>query len=89
MRGHETDRLSALATEINQLGGHVIEEPTALRINPARLHGGTFHTYEDHRMATAGAILGLRVPGIVVENIETTGKTLPDFTHRWEELLNK
>ncbi|MFB0943721.1 MAG: 3-phosphoshikimate 1-carboxyvinyltransferase, partial [Candidatus Nanopelagicales bacterium] len=49
LRGHETDRLSALATEINQLGGHVIEEPTALRINPARLHGGTFHTYEDHR----------------------------------------
>ena len=89
LRGHETDRLSALATEINQLGGHVLEEPTALRINPARLHGGTFHTYQDHRMATAGAILGLRVPGIVVENIETTGKTLPDFTHRWEELLNK
>ena len=89
LRGHETDRLSALATEINQLGGHVIEEPTALRITPAPLHGGTFHTYEDHRMATAGAILGLRVPGIIVENIETTGKTLPDFTHRWEELLNK
>ena len=58
-------------------------------INPARLHGGTFHTYQDHRMATAGAILGLRVPGIVVENIETTGKTLPNFTHRWEDLLNK
>ena len=89
LRGHETDRLSALATEINQLGGHVIEEPTALRITPAPLHGGTFHTYEDHRMATAGAILGLRVPGITVENIETTGKTLPDFTRRWEELLNK
>ena len=89
LRGHETDRLSALATEINQLGGDVIEEPDALRINPARLHGGTFHTYEDHRMATAGAILGLRVPGIIVENIETTGKTLPDFTYRWEELLNK
>ena len=89
LRGHETDRLSGLATEINQLGGHVIEEPTALRITPAPLHGGTFHTYEDHRMATAGAILGLRVPGITVENIATTGKTLPDFTRRWEELLNK
>ncbi len=89
LRGHETDRLSALATEINALGGNVIEEPTALRILPAPLHGGTFHTYEDHRMATAGAILGLRVPGITVENIETTGKTLPDFVPRWEELLNK
>ncbi len=89
LRGHETDRLSALATEINALGGNVIEEATALRIIPAPLHGGTFHTYGDHRMATAGAILGLRVPGITVENIETTGKTLPDFALRWEELLNK
>jgi 3-phosphoshikimate 1-carboxyvinyltransferase len=88
LRGHETDRLSALATQINGLGGEVVEEPSALRISPATLHGATFHTYEDHRMATAGAILGLRVPGITVENIETTGKTLPDFVNRWEELLN-
>lgn len=88
LRGHETDRLSALAAEINALGGQVVEEPSALRISPATLHGGTFHTYEDHRMATAGAILGMRVPGITVENIETTGKTLPDFVNRWEELLN-
>ncbi len=88
LRGHETDRLSALATEINSLGGEVVEEQSALRIFPATLHGGIFHTYEDHRMATAGAILGLRVPGITVENIETTGKTLPGFVRRWEELLN-
>jgi 3-phosphoshikimate 1-carboxyvinyltransferase len=88
LRGHETDRLNALATEINALGGEVVEEESALRIYPAKLHGGIFHTYEDHRMATAGAILGLRVPGITVENIETTGKTLPDFVRRWEELLN-
>jgi len=88
LRGHETDRLSALATQINALGGEVVEEPSALRITPATLHGSTFHTYEDHRMATAGAILGLRVPGIIVENIETTGKTLPNFVKRWEELLN-
>jgi 3-phosphoshikimate 1-carboxyvinyltransferase len=88
LRGHETDRLSALAAEINALGGEVVEESSALRISPAKLHGATFHTYEDHRMATAGAILGLRVPGIIVENIETTGKTLPNFVKRWEELLN-
>jgi 3-phosphoshikimate 1-carboxyvinyltransferase len=88
LRGHETDRLSALATEINKLGGEVLEEESALRIFPATLRGGIFNTYEDHRMATAGAILGLRVPGIAVENIETTGKTLPDFVRRWEELLN-
>jgi 3-phosphoshikimate 1-carboxyvinyltransferase len=88
LRGHETDRLSALAAQINALGGKVVEEPTALRIIPAPLHGGTFLTFEDHRMATAGAILGLRVVGVTVENIETTGKTLPNFQHRWEELLN-
>jgi 3-phosphoshikimate 1-carboxyvinyltransferase len=88
LRGHESDRLSALATEINALGGEVVEEQSALRIFPATLHGGIFHTYEDHRMATAGAILGLRVSGITVENIETTGKTLPGFVRRWEELLN-
>ena len=88
LRTHETDRLAALATEINNLGGDVIEEPDALRINPRPLHAGIFHTYEDHRLATAGAMIGLRVPGIEVENIETTRKTLPDFPGAWQELLN-
>jgi len=88
LRTHETDRLAALATEINNLGGEVIEEPSALRIIPKPLHAGVFHTYEDHRLATAGAMIGLRVPGIDVENIETTRKTLPDFPAAWAELLN-
>ena len=88
LRTHETDRLAALATEINNLGGDVIEEPDALRVNPRPLHAGIFHTYEDHRLATAGAMIGLRVPGIEVENIETTRKTLPDFPGAWQELLN-
>jgi len=88
LRTHETDRLAALATEINNLGGEVIEEPSALRIIPKPLHAGVFHTYEDHRLATAGAMIGLRVPGIHVENIETTRKTLPDFPAAWAELLN-
>jgi len=87
LRTHETDRLSALATEINNLGGEVIEEPSALRIIPKPLHAGTFHTYDDHRLATAGAMIGLRVDGIDVENIETTRKTLPDFPGAWNELL--
>jgi 3-phosphoshikimate 1-carboxyvinyltransferase len=87
LRLHETDRLAALATEINALGGKVIEEPTALRIDPAPLHGGLFHTYEDHRLATAGAMIGLRVDGITVENIETTQKTLPDFPGAWALML--
>jgi len=51
------------------------------------LHGGTFHTYEDHRLATAGAMIGLRVEGIKVENIATTQKTLPDFPGAWTSLL--
>jgi 3-phosphoshikimate 1-carboxyvinyltransferase len=89
LRGHETDRLAALATEINSLGGNVIEGADQLNIFPAPLSGGTFHTYEDHRMATAGAIIGLRVPGIVVENIDTTNKTLPDFPRRWLEMLQQ
>ena len=87
LRLHETDRLSALATEINALGGDVDEEESALHISPAPLHSGTFHSYEDHRLATAGAMIGLRVSGIQVENIETTQKTLPDFPGAWNSLL--
>jgi 3-phosphoshikimate 1-carboxyvinyltransferase len=87
LRLHETDRLSALATEINSLGGDVDEEETALHISPAPLHAGIFHSYEDHRLATAGAMLGLVVAGIEVENIATTYKTLPDFPGQWLSLL--
>ncbi|MEY4231854.1 MAG: hypothetical protein RL144_54 [Actinomycetota bacterium] len=87
LRLHETDRLAALTREINSLGGDVVEEETALRINPAPLHGGVFHTYDDHRLATAGAVLGLAVKDIEVENIETTRKTLPDFPGLWSSLL--
>jgi 3-phosphoshikimate 1-carboxyvinyltransferase len=88
LRTHETDRLAALATEINNLGGEVTEEPSALRILPKSLHAGIFHTYDDHRLATAGAIIGLRTAGIEVENIATTQKTLPDFPGAWNELLH-
>lgn len=87
LRLHETDRLAAIAREVNALGGNVVEEETALHITPAPLHGGTFHTYEDHRLATAGAMIGLRVKDVQVENIETTQKTLPDFPGAWADLL--
>ena len=87
LRLHETDRLAALTREINALGGNVVEEETALHITPAPLHGGVFHTYDDHRLATAGAVLGLVIPDIVVENIATTRKTLPDFPGLWSSLL--
>ena len=87
LRKHETDRLAALTREINALGGKVTEEETALHITPAPLHSGVFHTYDDHRLATAGAVLGLVVEGIEVENIATTRKTLPDFPGLWSSLL--
>lgn len=91
LRLHETDRLTALANEINALGGKVTEEEGALRIEPAKLklnaNENLFRTYEDHRMATAGAIIGLALPGLVIENIETTRKTLPDFPGLWSATL--
>lgn len=87
LRGHETDRLAALSTEINRLGGQCVEEPDALVITARPLHGGRWHSYADHRMAMAGAIVGLRVPGVDVEDIGTTAKTLPEFPALWSALL--
>jgi 3-phosphoshikimate 1-carboxyvinyltransferase len=87
LRGHETDRLAALATELNALGGDVTETEDGLIIRPRALHAGVFHTYDDHRMATTGALLGLAVPGIEVENVATTAKTLPDFVGSWLRML--
>ena len=87
LRLHETDRLAALNKELTNLGSKVVEGEDFLEIYPAKLHGGTFHTYEDHRLATAGAVIGLAVPNIEVENIETTRKTLPNFVALWQELL--
>jgi 3-phosphoshikimate 1-carboxyvinyltransferase len=87
MRGHETDRLAALTKEINGLGGDVRELPDGLEIRPRPLRGGVFHTYDDHRMVMAGAVLGLAVPGVEVENLPTVGKTLPEFGELWTEML--
>jgi 3-phosphoshikimate 1-carboxyvinyltransferase len=87
IRGHETDRLAALTAELSGLGGAVVETEDGLRITPAPLHGRRFRTYHDHRMATAGAVLGLRVPGVLVEDVATTAKTLPDFVGLWQAML--
>jgi 3-phosphoshikimate 1-carboxyvinyltransferase len=86
IRGHETDRLSALAREFTKLGGDVTETEDGLAIRPARLHGGVFATYADHRMAHAGVILGLAVEGVRVEDITTTSKTFPGFADAWTRL---
>lgn len=87
IRGHETDRLAALATELTGLGADVTEHDDGLSIRPAPLHGGVFHTYADHRMAHAGVIIGAAVEDVLVENIATTGKTFPDFAGFWSGLI--
>ncbi len=87
IRGHETDRLAALARELNRLGGDVEETEDGLRIRPRPLRGGLFRTYADHRMVMAGAVLGLVVKGIEIEDVATVAKTLPDFTSMWEAML--
>lgn len=90
LRGHETDRLAALAAEINRIGGIARETSDGLEIDPStNLHGAVWQTYEDHRMATAGAIIGLRVPGILIEDIKTTSKTMPDFDKLWTSMLTE
>lgn len=88
LRGHETDRLKALATELTRIGSRTVEHEDGLEITPGPLHGEVFETYEDHRMATAAAIIGLRVPDVRVVNIGTTQKTLPDFVGMWLSMLH-
>ncbi len=87
LRGHETDRLAALAADITAVGGDITEHADGLTIRPATLHGGRWLSYADHRMATAGAIVGLRVADVVVDDIDTTAKTLPDFAALWMDML--
>ncbi|GAB16499.1 3-phosphoshikimate 1-carboxyvinyltransferase [Gordonia effusa NBRC 100432] len=87
LRGHETDRLAALSTEINRLGGDCTETADGLRIVGRPLHGGVWKSYADHRMATAGALIGLVVDGVGVEDIATTSKTLPDFPGMWSAMI--
>jgi 3-phosphoshikimate 1-carboxyvinyltransferase len=87
IRGHETNRLAALATELDRLGADVTEHDDGLSLRPAPLHGGVFRTYADHRMAHAGVIVGAAVDDVLVEDITTTGKTFPDFATFWAGLL--
>ncbi|MCW2799231.1 MAG: aroA [Aeromicrobium sp.] len=89
LRGHETDRLEALVTEINRLGGDAEELENGIAIRPRALHGDTFRTYDDHRMAHAAVVLGLRVPDLFVENVVTTIKTYPNFAPVWERLMTE
>lgn len=87
IRGHETDRLAALARELGGLGAAVTELDDGLRIDPKPLRGNAFHTYADHRMVMAGALAGLAAPGTVVQDPGTVAKTLPSFVPLWEDML--
>lgn len=91
-RAQETDRLAAIAKEINALGGDVTERPDGLTVTPRPLRaepGHGFDSYDDHRMVMAAAVLGLAVPGIEVLNAATVGKTFPTFTSVWSEMLGQ
>ncbi|GAA2033983.1 3-phosphoshikimate 1-carboxyvinyltransferase [Pseudokineococcus marinus] len=88
LRGHETDRLAALVREVERLGGRAEETEDGLVVRPRPLHGDLVRTYADHRIAQAAAVLGLRVPGVVVEDVETTAKTLPGFVDLWTGMLD-
>jgi 3-phosphoshikimate 1-carboxyvinyltransferase len=83
LRFKESDRIGSLATEVRKLGGSIVIYEDGLEIKPAPLHGGTVATYDDHRMAMAAALIGLRVPGVEVENPACVQKSFPRF---WEEL---
>ena len=88
IRGHETDRLAALETELDRLGSHVRQTHDGLIIHPRILGGDLWHTYADHRMAQAGALLGLLVPEIVLDDIGCTGKTMPEFEQLWMKMID-
>ncbi len=89
IRGHETDRLAALEAELNALGSHVVQRGDGLSIHPRMLHGGTFRTYADHRMAHAGALLGLIVEDVTLDDISCTAKTMPQFPELWLDMLRQ
>ncbi|MEH3088110.1 MAG: 3-phosphoshikimate 1-carboxyvinyltransferase [Microbacterium arborescens] len=89
IRGHETDRIAALVGNLRALGGDAEELEDGIRITPTPLRGGLWRAHHDHRMATAGAIIGLRVPGVEVDDIGTTAKTLPEFPELWNEMLGQ
>jgi 3-phosphoshikimate 1-carboxyvinyltransferase len=87
IRGHETDRLTALARELSALGARVHDDADGLTIEPAPLRGGVFHTYDDHRMAHAAAVIGLVVPDVRLDDVSCTAKTLPEFPALWSSMV--
>lgn len=89
LRGHETDRLSALTRELTKLGAEVSEAPDTLEIRPKPMRGTWFETYDDHRLAHAGAVIGLVVPGVCLTDVGCTSKTLPEFPALWSAMVGE
>ena len=87
IRGHETDRIRALVEDITGLGGTAVALPDGIRVEPSRLSSGPWRAFDDHRIATAGAVIGLRVPGVEVDDIGATAKTIPEFPELWAAML--
>jgi 3-phosphoshikimate 1-carboxyvinyltransferase len=88
IRGHETDRLAALARELSTLGADVSETADGLEIRPRPLRGAVFETHDDHRMAHAAAVIGLTVPGVRLSDVACTSKTLPEFPALWSAMID-
>lgn len=89
IRGHETDRLAALVSDIRAIGGEAEELADGIRIIPRELTGGVWRAHHDHRLATTGALVGLRVDGVEVDDIGTTAKTMPEFPELWDRMLGQ
>jgi 3-phosphoshikimate 1-carboxyvinyltransferase len=89
IRAHETDRIAALARELGQLGTEIVEWEDGLEIRPKPMHGATFETYADHRMAHAAAVIGLAVPGVVLSDVNCTSKTMPEFASLWASMVTE
>jgi 3-phosphoshikimate 1-carboxyvinyltransferase len=86
MRHKETDRVSAVVTELSRLGVQVEEHPDGMTIHPGPVHAGTVATYDDHRMAMSFSLLGLRVPGIIIADPGCTSKTYPEYFKDLDQL---
>lgn len=87
IRGHETDRIQAIVDDVEALGGTASNDPDGVTVHPAALHGGAWKAFADHRMATAGAVLGLATPGVLIDDIGATTKTIPEFVELWDAML--
>ncbi len=88
LRGHETDRLKALASGLRVAGVQVVEHEDGLEILPQPLRPAAHRAWGDHRMATFAAILGLRAPGTTLDDIAATSKTLPTFPELWRACIS-